>query len=80
MKKKHLATAAIATAFCAATMTSCGVYGAQEPPIDQTTSSTTTVDEPKPDDNKDKTTVTTTEYDPTTEEPSAVYGAEEDYE
>lgn len=75
MKKKHIATAAVVTAFCAATMTSCGVYGAMETDYDTTQTTTESVTTK----NETTTEEATTAYDPTTEEPSAVYGPEEAY-
>lgn len=85
MKNKYVSGVLLATAFCAATMTACGAYGAQEyyteyqepdQPDSQVVEEQETNDESEQDSEQEQDS----EYDPELEKGLCVYGPPEDFE
>lgn len=79
MKNKYVSGVLLGTAFCAATMTACGVYGAPEEYTEYQESS-------QPDSQEDEERETKNskdenlKYDPKKDQGLCVYGPPEDFE
>lgn len=77
MKNKHVSAFLLATSFCAATMTACGVYG---PPEEYTQYEEEDLCDSEVGDQDDDVNHDDLDYDPEEEEPACVYGPPEDFE
>ncbi|MGN0342373.1 MAG: hypothetical protein ACI4DO_06225 [Roseburia sp.] len=76
MKNKHVSAFLLATSFCAATMTACGVYG----PPEEYTQYEEDISDSEVSDQGDDVNHEDSDYDPEEEEPACVYGPPEAFE